>query len=591
MQKFIWSLLILITISIHTTGQTGSYTWHNPMNQPFPVVEGQGWPAELFQTFHRLPNRFEEQVREPVWNLSKHASGLYIKFQSNATDLQVQYQVSGQRSLNHIPETGVSGLDLYALHNDGEWMWVRPQRNFGDTIRYSFRGIRPTDSYHTNGRTYWLYLPYFNEVDWLKIGVEQGAEFRMLPLRFEKPIVTYGTSIMHGACATRPGLTWTNILGRKMDRPIINLGFSGNGRLEPEIIDAMTELDAKLYILDCLPNLWREENYDDNELRSRISNSIKRLKQQRPEVPILLVDHAGYTDGAIQPMRQHFFERVNNIQQETFETLVQENITGIYYLPQDQINIGIEGMVDGTHPNDVGMLQYAETYEEKIRQILMEPQGTISTTQPISQWRDGAVYNAFDRHQQILGSNTKKPPKHVIIGNSITHFWGGLPEAPIARESVTWDSILTPLGVKNFGFGWDRIENVLWRIYHDELDGFDLDHILLLLGTNNLHLNTDVEIIEGMRLLIQAIQHRQPQAQITLGGILPRRNYEERILSLNQQYARLAADLNIGYHDFGAVLLDGKAIDEHLFSDGLHPNKEGYQKLQTGVFKIFRDKE
>ena len=270
MHKFICSLFILICVSCHITGQEISFIWHNPVEEVTSVIEGQGWPAELAQAYHRLPDRLESLVREPVWNLSRHASGLYIKFETNASNIQVQYQVSGRRALNHIPETGVSGLDLYAIDSDGAWLWVRPQRSFGDTIRYTYKGIQSSDQYHTHGRTYWLYLPYFNEVEWMKIGIEQGAEFRFLPLRSEKPIVTYGTSIMHGACATRPGLTWANILGRKLNRPIINLGFSGNGRLESELIEAMSEIDAKLYVLDCLPNLWREETYDDNELTSRI---------------------------------------------------------------------------------------------------------------------------------------------------------------------------------------------------------------------------------------------------------------------------------------------------------------------------------
>ena len=237
----------------------------------------------------------------------------------------------------------------------------------------------------------------------------------------------------------------------------------------------------------------------------------------RPDIPVLLVDHAGYTDGGIQPIRQYQFERVNRIQQQAFKVLLQQDIQGLYYLTKDQINIDIEGMVDGTHPNDIGMMQYAHAYEQKIRQILHESKGRISTTLPVTQGRDGVVYNWFDRHQQILNEKQNNPPKNVIIGNSITHFWGGNPQGPIVRDSATWDSLLTPLGVKNYGFGWDSIENVLWRVYHEELDGYALDHILLLLGTNNLHLNTDQEILDGLNLLIHAIRYHQPNSKITLG--------------------------------------------------------------------------
>ena len=84
------------------------------------------------------------------------------------------------------------------------------------------------------------------------------------------PIVVYGTSIAQGGCASRPGLAWTNILGRKLDRPVINLAFSGNGKLEKELIELLSEIDASLYVLDCLPNLTSPEYYSTGELKKRI---------------------------------------------------------------------------------------------------------------------------------------------------------------------------------------------------------------------------------------------------------------------------------------------------------------------------------
>mgnify|MGYP002508477446 CR=1 FL=1 len=46
----------------------------------------------------------------------------------------------------------------------------------------------------------------------------------------------YGTSILQGGCATRPGMAHTNILQRRLNREGVNLGFSGNARLDPEIM-------------------------------------------------------------------------------------------------------------------------------------------------------------------------------------------------------------------------------------------------------------------------------------------------------------------------------------------------------------------
>ena len=120
----------------------------------------------------------------------------------------------------------------------------------------------------------------------------------------------------------------------------------------------------------------------------------------------------------------------------------------------------------------------------------------------------------------------------------------------------------------------------MWRIYHSELDGFNAEQIVMMLGTNNLHINNDEEIIEGLKLVIQGFKARQPHARILMLGIYPRREKEERVSKINLKIAQLAGNQNVDYADIGGVLLkdDGK-INESLFLDGLHPNEEGYSKL------------
>jgi len=575
-------LILFLLCSLGISAQTQPVIkWWNPTQDHLPVIEGQAWFSELEQPYDRLPVKAKEKVRKPVWNLSKHAAGLMIRFRSNAEKIQVRYGVSGNHAMNHMPATGVSGVDLYAIDSDGKWLWCRANRNFSDTITYTFNGLEPNDQYHNMGREYRLYLPLYNHVEWLEIGVAEENYFKPLPVRKEKPIVVYGTSIAHGACASRPGMSWTNIVGRKLDRPLINLAFSGNGRLEKELIDLLVEIEAKIYILDCLPNLWNQEAYSDDKLRKRILESVRSLKKERPETPILLTEHAGYTDGFINPNRLTAYTRVNQIQKGAFEQLKKEGYDGIYYLTNEAISLELDDMVDGTHPNDLGMMHYAEAYETELRAILEEPMGSATTTRPCIQYREPGNYDWEERHNTILDLNKTTPPRTIILANSIIHFWGGLPRSKIVREEKSWKKIFTPLGVNNYAYGWDRIENVLWRIYHDELDGFEADHIITMIGTNNLHLNTDEEILEGLRLLVTAIKRRQHKAKVTLMGILPRRDQEERIEQLNLQIAKITSNYNIAYADMGkAFLNEGNKIDESLFSDGLHPNAKGYKNLR-----------
>ena len=284
-------------------------------------------------------------------------------------------------------------------------------------------------------------------------------------------------------------------------------------------------------------------------------------------------------------LRRKEYQDVNNAFKKTFDSLVTAGYKNIYRLSKEAIQQDIETMVDGVHPNDIGMMRYADAYNKKIREILQEPTGNISTTQPISQRRDANTYDWETRHNQVMQLNQSQQPEIVLIGNSITHFWGGQPASPRVNGANAWKKYFEKLNLVNMGFGWDRIENVLWRIYHGELDNIAPKQIVLMIGTNNLQYNTDAEIVTGLQFLIAAIQARQPAAHILLMGIFPRRNMEERVAKINQQIAQIKAGNKLTYADAGSLFLKQHKIDESLFSDGLHPNEAGYDLLGDFISK------
>jgi lysophospholipase L1-like esterase len=565
------------------------YVWWNPAQSDFPVIEGQGWRDKDIQNpYDRLPAESEKSVRKAVWDLSRNSAGLMIRFRASTDKIVVRYAVSGRQSMPHMPATGVSGVDLYGATSDGDWLWCNGKYAFGDTTRYEFTNMEPAE----RGREFRLYLPLYNSLKWLEIGVPKGVTLTPLPIRVDKPIVVYGTSIAQGGCASRAGMAWTSILGRKMDRPLINLAFSGNGRLEKEVVDRVAQIDAKIYVLDCLPNLVANADRKLEDVYTLIVEAVKNLRSKQPTTPILLVEHAGYTDGGISPLRRKYYTDVNEVMRKAFTQLKGEGFDQLYLLPKSQINLDSDAMVDGTHPTDLGMMQYAEAYEKSLRAILNEPSGLVSTTKPRTQTRDSRIYDWQTRHHEIMARLKTHPPRIVFMGNSITHYWGGEPVAPRAAGVDSWKTVLEPLGVQNMGYGWDRIENVLWRVYHGELDGYKAAQVVLMIGTNNLGINTDAEITAGLKFLVQAIQVRQPTADILLIGILPRRNEEKRLTVLNEELAQMAGEANIHFAQPGLVFLkpDGK-IDEALFSDGLHPNAEGYRQFVAKLQPLLKAPE
>lgn len=556
--------------------------WFNPLKEEVSVIQNQGFPEEIGKSFVRLPDRAKEKVRPEVWNLSRNSSGLSIHFYSNAPQITVRYGVTSRFAMNHMPATGVSGVDLYAINSEGEWLNLMGEYRFGDTITYKYDYI-DKDAYHQAGYEYRLYLPLYNTVKWLEIGVPEEASFEFIPRRQEAPVVVYGTSIAQGGCASRPAMVWTNILERRLDRPVINLGFSGNGRLEKSVLDFIGEIDACLYVLDCYPNLI----YTDKEEVFRLTvDAVRQLRATRPTVPILICDHAGYTDARVNAVRDTLQDRVNEAGNEAFSQLKKEGVDELYYLSFDEIGMPADARVDYVHLTDLGMTVQAESYEKKIREILHEPIGQTVTTRPVSQRREPQMYEWKKRHDEILRLNESDPPKRVILGNSIVNYWGGTPVAKTQNGPKSWKKYMEPAGFRNLGYGWDRIENLLWRVYHGELDGYQAQEVVVKIGTNNLDRDDDEEIVRGIVFLLKAIQQRQPGARIKVLGILPRRDRESRVAGLNRAIAEAIAPLGLSLTDVGDPLLkeDGK-IDESCFSDGLHPNEKGYGKIVKKIIQ------
>ncbi len=584
-------LIVLWVITTSAVAQTTPVlSWWKPSDSPFPVMDGQAWSAEMRDTIQRFPPRAEASVRKAVWNLSRQSAGLSIRFVSDAPQITVRYKVMGSMAMPHMPSTGVSGVDLYGIESDGTWHLAAGKYSFKDTVQYTFAQLRPNDQYHKLGREYRLYLPLYNGVRDLEIGVPAGSRFTVLPQRVEKPIVVYGTSIAQGASASRPGMAWTNILARKLDRTVINLGFSGNGRLEKEVVDLVNELDARVFVLDCLPNLIRPI-VDSTELQKRIIETVKTIRAKHPQTPILLTEHDGYTEGYLMPQRQPLFENANKDLRKAFARLKADKVTNIYLLPIADIGMDLDCMVDGTHPNDLGMMRYADAYEKKLREILQQPVGLLKTQIPTRQNREPGSYNWEERHNEILKLNQTEPGKILFLGNSITHNWGGKPLNNRIKGADSWHKYLEPLQVRNLGFGWDRVENVLWRVYHDELDGLSSEQIVINIGTNNIGLNTDDDIIQGLKLLVEAVRLKQPQAKVTLLGIYPRRELEARVNTLNKGIEALAKSERTGFLDPGKkMLLKNGSIDETLFSDGLHPNAAGYALLGKELAQVLKRK-
>lgn len=366
--------IICILASLFVFSIMGQTKWHNPLETCFPVIQNQGWTEEIGKSCHRLPERAKAQVREGVWSLSKNSAGPAIHFYTNASKIEIQYGVSSSFSMPHMPSTGKSGVDLYAIDSDGKWRVLTDKYTFGDTISYTYENLKRSE-YHKEGFEYRLFLPLYNSITWMEIGVTDSVLFSFIPVLKRKPIVVYGTSIAQGGYASRPAMGWSNILSRKLDLPVINLGFSGSGPLEKEIVDLISELDAALIIYDCLPNMGA---LSTEEVKRRTTYGVSAIRV-KSDIPILITDHISYRNDQMNIHTKESAARLNKASRETVDSLKKSSIKNLYYLDKDNIRFPEDGCVDNIHPNDLGMQVYADAYKRVIREILNMPEGKWST--------------------------------------------------------------------------------------------------------------------------------------------------------------------------------------------------------------------
>ena len=210
-----------------------------------------------------------------------------------------------------------------------------------------------------------------------------------------------------------------------------------------------------------------------------------------------------------------------------------------------------------------------------------------STVVPVTQGRDWRVYDWPARHAAATALMQARQPDIVMLGDSITHFWGGEPSGEQIGGRRTapdvWDRVFKDHRVVNLGYGWDRTENVLWRLRHGEFENVSPKVVVLMIGTNNVPLNTADEIAAGIAAICDEIHRRSPATRILLMGIFPRGEKPDanraRIEAVNQLIAGFDGRGGVvTYLDIGdRFLAADRSISKEVMYDFLHPSAKGYE--------------
>jgi hypothetical protein len=325
------------------------------------LIKGKGWNNKEFP-YQRLPMQWKDKVRKPVWTLSKHSAGVYLHFKiSGSNFINIRWKLNQNVFFAHMTPVGINGVDLYVKLN-GVWRFVnigRPTRNGKRQNANLASGL------HGKKMEFMLYLPLYTSVESVQLGVAPGAKFEEVKDK-KAPLVFYGTSITHGCSASRPGMAYPAIIGRHLDMPTINLGFSGNGTMDPEFAALLAEIEASAYVIDCLPNMMR---MSPAEIIKRTHYLVVELRKRRPNTPIILLEDRPYGSADLSgkvrtqpgwiPMRK------------VYKQLLNEGVKKLYLVRGEKIiGTDTDATIDSSHLTDLGMMRMSKFVEPTLREAI-----------------------------------------------------------------------------------------------------------------------------------------------------------------------------------------------------------------------------
>lgn len=314
--------------------------------------------------YDRLPSGVTTNVNGGVRAMKHHTTGLQFRFVTDSKKLTFKWvPYFNDLEMDHMPSTGVSGIDVYRYDEKANrWIYVKTGRIRdvkGATLQIPWKP----------GSACLVNLPLYNGIKSFRLGIEEKADIKPLPPRksgVQKPVVFYGTSITHGGCASRPGLSFVNILGRDLDVPVVNLGFSGSGMMEYEMSEHLLRIDASCYVLDCLWNMG-SKTLESKRKRGLVEENyepfIRNLRAKRPGVPIIMAEACDVFGG--EPNVKDIYTK------NLYDKLIAEGWKDLYYLPKKDMYFSDgEGTVDGCHPNDWGMMALAKSFGKAVKDAL-----------------------------------------------------------------------------------------------------------------------------------------------------------------------------------------------------------------------------
>ncbi len=418
-----------------------------------------------------------------------------------------------------------------------------------------------------------------------KIWSERWPQKLALVKKGNIDLIFVGDSISEGWDYPENHDVWSAYYG---SRNGASLGFSGARTenilwmLENGLVEGLSPKVA-VVLIGTNNTDWLHFSHADSaeDIAEGIKKIVSTLRSKLPKTKIILLKIFPRNN---IPRTGETAEKAADLSQDIADGkwVTWLDINKIYLRPDGTIDPAI--MPDLLHPNPVGDLYWAEAMEPLLEKLMGKPANTAIDPQP---GIEKDFYDWMPRHEAVKSAVKQQRPELVFIGDSIVHMFGGNPQSNITHGESVWNQYYGKRNAVNLGFGWDRTQQVLWRLENGELDGYQPKAAVLLIGTNNLtpnavRGNTNQEIVDGIKKICETIRKKSPGTSIILTGLLPRGEnpgdlYRIRVSQINRQLAKMNGHNGISFVDIGPKLLDASG---HFLPgtsyDHIHLDEKGF---------------
>ena len=318
--------------------------------------------------FKRMNSEAAKSVSKGVFGLHKNTSGGRIRFKTDSDYIALFVKQSNYWDMAHMTAIGRSGFDMYVREN-GVYRYYTSFPPSSDSCSYNAEDIRKKGCY-TSVRTFpskkmrdiTLNMPLYSGVDEMYVILNDDAIVEKAPdYRYTVPVVFYGSSITQGGCASRPGMSYANIISRHLDADFINLGFSGNAKGEDEMAHYIAGLNMSVFVYDYDHNALSVE-----DLKNTHERFFKIIREKQPDLPVIMVSRPKKYLTEEEMRRKHIIY-------DTYRNAFDSGDKNVYFIDGSEM-FGCEGgeefTVDGCHPTDLGFFKMAEVIGQKVKEVI-----------------------------------------------------------------------------------------------------------------------------------------------------------------------------------------------------------------------------